>query len=91
MCTNGVQTILEGIELIQEPAYCHLALTSNNLNFKETLFDNGPFVAASSDFFTNTKDSQCDVTSCTIKQLGCTRPYQGDDLKIKDKTQLHLS
>ena len=82
--------ILDNMELIQEPAYCHQALTSKNLMLKETLFDDGPLVIEPDDFFTNTKDSQCDVASCTIKKVGCIEVYEGDDLIIKDKTKLNF-
>ena len=58
-------------------------MESKNLVYKETLFDNGPYVGSSDDLFTNTKDETCDITSCSLKKVGCVDEYIDDDLKIE--------
>ena len=47
------------------------------------MFDNGPNIGSSEDLFTNTKNKTCDITSCSLKKVGCVDEYIDDDLKIE--------
>lgn len=43
-----------------------------------------PTLASSADYFLNNGNEACAVNSCTLKNAGCTDPYDGTILSIKD-------
>ena len=90
-CQNSHQTIhRDNLKIIQMPSPCLETITTKDL--KQIDIKDGDKVGfAKTDFFKNSKETECPINKCELKEVGCKTEYSASILKISQSADFEIT